>query len=217
MFLEAPHECGDLVRREGITLLQVVDEGMNVELLVGVSECDKRLYEPPPAGIVDKLSPIFREFLAGAVSVEGSAFLVGRSDIEPVDALGADEKRLGRVQILYLELVADVRMVAELAGLDRRLKVVVITRIAPLTEGDRKIVLLAAQGKDVRRCAAGPAHGDGSPGLPLLSALRQRKQIIVPDAVGVGPEIVAIRTMDDTDVGALAVHPREEGVGLLVD
>ena len=126
MLLESPHECGDLVRREGIALLQVVDEGMDVELLVGVSEGDKRLYEPPPAGIVDKLSPIFREFLACAVGVEGSAFLVSRSDIEPVDALGADEKRLGRVQILYLELVADVRMVAELAGLYGRLEVVVI-------------------------------------------------------------------------------------------
>lgn len=118
VLVEAPQERRRLPWREGIALLQVVDEGVNLKLCVGVSERDKRFDEPPPTRIVDKRPAILRELLARAASVEGPALFVCRRDIEPVDALRADQKRFGSVQVLDLELVADVQMVTQLAGLE---------------------------------------------------------------------------------------------------
>jgi hypothetical protein len=49
------------------------------------------------------------------------------------------------------------------------------------------------------------------------AALRQCEQVIVPVSVGLGPHGVAVRAVDDPDVGALAVDEREKGVRAALD
>jgi hypothetical protein len=56
----------------------------------------------------------------------------------------------------------------------------------------------------------------GCDALPLAT-LWQREEIVVPDTVGVGTDIIAVGTLRDANIGPFAVYPRVESVGLVVD
>src|SRR5882672_8455399 len=56
-----------------------------------------------------------------------------------------------------------------------------------------------------------------TPDFPNSPALVQREEVVVPYAVRIGPDVFAVGSFDDADIGSFAAHARVERVRLRLD
>lgn len=158
MFIETPEQYGQLIWCEGISLHDVRNERLDIELLVDVGEFDKRVDEFSFLRFVDEVAAIPVDAATGFFAIEDVAERVGCRNTEPVDALRAHQHFVAVVPVDDLEVVADVRVFAELTGTGGSFHVVHVAGIHPFVERDGKLALLDTQRQKIGCTSLGPAH-----------------------------------------------------------
>jgi len=92
---QPPAQQGELGRRKRAAILQVGDEGRDVELaFIGMGERNQHADNAALARFLDQLAPVLLDPLAGFGCAKPAPVLVDRSNAKPVNTLRSNEQGL---------------------------------------------------------------------------------------------------------------------------